>query len=141
MLFQVLYQILVSPFILAPLAISTPFLPNDLFSRQDHPRQLPEDAGGLKTIMAPNGVQIRYKEPDICETVPGVKTYSGYIDLDPRTHIFFWFIEARNDPAEKPVTMWLTGGPGSDSLLAAFIGMHLVQFLCQFQISGTQANN
>jgi carboxypeptidase C (cathepsin A) len=37
--------------------------------------------------------------------------------------MFFWFIEARDKPEEAPTTLWLTGGPGSDSLLAAFIGM------------------
>jgi len=87
------------------------------------PRQIPRPATGLTTIYSPSGVQIRYKEPRICETTPGVKTYSGYVDLDPKTHMFFWFIESRNNPAVDPTTLWLTGGPGSDSLLAAFIGM------------------
>ena len=86
------------------------------------PRQIPAPAQGLETIYSPGGASIRYKEPGICETTPGVKTYSGYIDLDPKTHMFFWFIEARESPAEAPTTLWLTGGPGSDSLLAAFIG-------------------
>ncbi|KAE9378430.1 putative carboxypeptidase S1 [Stipitochalara longipes BDJ] len=85
------------------------------------PRQIPAPAKGLKTILSPDGVQIRYKSPQICETTPGVNTYSGYIDLDPKTHMFFWFIEAREKPEEAPTTLWLTGGPGSDSLLAAFI--------------------
>jgi hypothetical protein len=86
------------------------------------PRQIPAPAKGLKTIYSPDGIQIRYKNPEICETTPGVSTYSGYIDLDPKTHMFFWFIEAREKPEEAPTTLWLTGGPGSDSLLAAFIG-------------------
>jgi hypothetical protein len=87
------------------------------------PKQVPAPATGLQTIYSPDGVQIRYKNPGICETTPGVNTYSGYIDLDPKTHIFFWFIEARANPERAPTTLWLTGGPGSDSLLAAFIGM------------------
>jgi hypothetical protein len=86
------------------------------------PRQIPAPAQGLQTIYSPGGAQIRYKNPGICETTPGVKTYSGYIDVDPKTHMFFWFIEARDNPADAPTTLWLTGGPGSDSLLAAFIG-------------------
>lgn len=85
-------------------------------------RQIPAQPTGLQTISSPGGVHIRYKNPEICETTPGVKTYSGYVDLDPKTHIFFWFLEARENPAEAPTTLWLTGGPGSDSLLAAFIG-------------------
>jgi carboxypeptidase C (cathepsin A) len=77
----------------------------------------------LQTIYSPGGVQIRYKDPGICETTPGVKTYSGYIDLDATTHVFFWFLESRENPAKAPTTVWLTGGPGSDSMLAAFIGL------------------
>lgn len=40
---------------------------------------------GLKTITTPQNVTIRYKEPGkegVCETTPGVNSYSGYIDLD-----------------------------------------------------------
>ena len=42
--------------------------------------------------------------------------------MDAKIHMFFWFIEARKNPEMAPTTLWLTGGPGSDSLLAAFIG-------------------
>jgi len=86
------------------------------------PYGFPTDAKGLKTIYSPGGISVRYKEPNICETTPGVRTYSGYIDLDSDTHMFFWFFESRNNPATDPTTLWLTGGPGSDSLLAALIG-------------------
>lgn len=86
-------------------------------------RQIPAKPQGVKTIKSPGGVQIRYKIPDICETTPGVRTYSGYVDLDPQTHVYFYFLEARHNPSTAPLTVWLTGGPGSDSLLAAFIGM------------------
>lgn len=87
------------------------------------PRQLPADPVGVKTITSPSGVQIRYKEPGlegVCETTPGVNSYSGYVDLAPDAHTFFWFFEARNNPAEAPLTLWLNGGPGSDSLIGLF---------------------
>lgn len=64
---------------------------------------------GLKTIISPNGVKLRYKEPGkegICETTPGVNSYSGYIDLAEDLHTFFWFFEARTNAETAPITLW-----------------------------------
>lgn len=86
-------------------------------------RQLPKEPTGVKTIQTANNVTIRYKEPGkegVCETTPGVKSYSGYVDLSPTAHTFFWFFEARHDPENAPITLWLNGGPGSDSLIGLF---------------------
>ena len=63
----------------------------------------------------------------ICETTSGVKSYTGYVNLpanpsEGRTydiHTFFWFFEARKDPANAPLSLWLQGGPGSPSIPAA----------------------
>ena len=89
------------------------------------PRQVPANATGVNTIKSPSGVTIRYKEPGkdgVCETTPGVNSYSGYVDLAPDAHTFFWFFEARNSPDTAPLTLWLNGGPGSDSLIGLFQG-------------------
>lgn len=89
------------------------------------PRQIPANASDVTTIKTPTGVTIRYKEPGkagVCETTPGVNSYSGYIDIAPDMHTFFWFFESRRDPANDPVTLWLNGGPGSDSLIGLFQG-------------------
>ncbi|QSZ30235.1 hypothetical protein DSL72_004757 [Monilinia vaccinii-corymbosi] len=86
-------------------------------------RGLPLDPTGVKTLVTPQNITIRYKEPGkegVCETTPGVNSYSGYIDLDANSHTFFWFFEARKDPGNAPFTVWLNGGPGSDSLIGAF---------------------
>jgi carboxypeptidase C (cathepsin A) len=93
------------------------------------PEYVPADPTNVTTIYSAGGVQIRYKEPEICETTSGVRSYSGYVDLDADTHIFFWFFEARNNPSTAPTTLWLTGGPGDDSLLATFLGISMTIFL------------
>jgi len=114
---------------LAFLAFSLSSLVHDVAAKLKFPilpRQIPANATGVTTITAPSGAQIRYKQPGkdgVCETTPGVNSYSGYIDLDANTHMFFWFFEARHNPADAPLTLWLNGGPGSDSLIGLFQGM------------------
>src|ERR1700679_2807512 len=61
-----------------------------------HLRQLPANATGVQTITTPQNITIRYKEPGkegVCETTPGVNSYSGYIDLDVSTRIYPWISE------------------------------------------------
>ncbi|ETI22620.1 hypothetical protein G647_06696 [Cladophialophora carrionii CBS 160.54] len=87
------------------------------------PRQLPADPTGVQTITTSNGISITYKEPGkegVCETTPGVNSYAGFVNLAPDVHSFFWFFESRHDPANDPITLWLNGGPGSDSLIGMF---------------------
>ncbi|MCJ1310356.1 hypothetical protein MMC25_004020 [Agyrium rufum] len=75
------------------------------------------------------GVTISYKEPGICETTPGVKSYAGYIHMPPHTadgaggyqdydiNMFFWYFEARKNPETAPLSLWMNGGPGGSSLI------------------------
>lgn len=39
---------------------------------------------------------------------------SGYITVDASRgrRLFFWLVESEGDPANDPVILWLTGGPG-----------------------------
>lgn len=96
-------------------------------------RGLPVDPTNVTVITSPGGVTLRYKEPGndgICETTSGVKSYSGYVDLNSSTHVFFWFFEARKDPANAPITLWLNGGPGSDSMIGLFQGELAIPMGC-----------
>jgi hypothetical protein len=64
---------------------------------------------------------------NVCETTPGVKSYSGYVHIPPNPeegrsypiNTFFWFFEARKDPENAPLSLWLQGGPGAPSIPAA----------------------
>ena len=102
------------------------------------PRQIPANATDVTTIKSPTGVTIRYKEPGkagVCETTPGVGSYAGYVDLSPTSHTFFWFFEARHKPESAPLTLWLNGGPGSDSLIGLFQGEQSTKMCHKLNIS------
>ena len=61
-----------------------------------------------------SGVTVRYKQvpTGICELNLNVKSFSGYADVAPDQHMFWWFFEAKKDPQNKPLTLWINGGPG-----------------------------
>ncbi|CAI9098725.1 OLC1v1035419C1 [Oldenlandia corymbosa var. corymbosa] len=44
--------------------------------------------------------------------------YSGFITVNEEAGraLFYWFFEAAEDPASKPVVIWLNGGPGCSSI-------------------------
>jgi hypothetical protein len=53
---------------------------------------------------------VRFNEIErFCDMTPGVRSYAGFIDLNNNSHAWFWFIEARQNKASAPVTLWLDG--------------------------------
>lgn len=96
-------------------------------------RQFPAPVYGYTTIVTPSGVTIRYKEPGICETTPGVKSYTGYVDVAPNMHAFFWFFESRSNPRlvamccqqEVPQSMAHTNSVG---ILSIFSSLRSIQY-------------
>lgn len=55
------------------------------------------------------GYAMRYVRNDgFCDS-PDVKSWSGYLDTDEDTHMFFVFFESRSKPKEDDVILWFTG--------------------------------
>ncbi|KAH8888454.1 serine carboxypeptidase [Thozetella sp. PMI_491] len=91
--------------------------------------QFPPRLKGVTTVKSKlnENVTISFKEPGICETTPGVKSYAGYVHLPPNfidhasqdypINTFFWFFEARKAPENAPLAIWLNGGPGASSIM------------------------
>ncbi|KAI8948144.1 carboxypeptidase S1 [Xylaria longipes] len=95
--------------------------------------QFPPRPTGITVLQSKfhENVTISFKEPEICETTAGVRSYSGYVHLPPGflddgpngetqdypINAFFWFFEARKNAANAPLAIWLNGGPGGSSMM------------------------
>ncbi|KAK6208507.1 carboxypeptidase s1 [Colletotrichum tabaci] len=96
--------------------------------------QFPPTPEGVTVLKSKfnEGIEISFKEPGLCEEAEGVKSYAGYIKLPPGTlegvgqeqdyeiNTFFWFFEAKHDPENAPLSIWMNGGPGSSSMPGLF---------------------
>ncbi|EXC33986.1 Serine carboxypeptidase-like 34 [Morus notabilis] len=63
------------------------------------------------------------QEADRVISLPGqppvnFRQYSGYVTIDESygKALFYWFFEATHKPADKPLLLWLNGGPGCSSI-------------------------
>ncbi|KAL7117805.1 hypothetical protein ACP275_03G096100 [Erythranthe tilingii] len=64
-----------------------------------------------------------FPEEDLVVKLPGqpfvkFRQYAGYVDVDVKKgrSLFYYFVEADNEPDHKPLTLWLNGGPGCSSI-------------------------
>ncbi|KAJ9609979.1 hypothetical protein H2200_006309 [Cladophialophora chaetospira] len=87
-------------------------------------------------------VQISYKETHICETTPGVKSYSGYVYLPGSVladvggfdiNTFFLYVEARHNASTAPLGVYFAGGPGESSI---YTGMASESGPCYVNVAG-----
>ncbi|KAL6504829.1 Serine carboxypeptidase-like 42 [Orobanche hederae] len=60
---------------------------------------------------------------DLVKSLPGqpnvtFRQYAGYVDVDGENgrSLFYYFVEAEENPDEKPLTLWFNGGPGCSSI-------------------------
>ncbi|KAK2758121.1 carboxypeptidase y [Colletotrichum kahawae] len=74
--------------------------------------------GGLAVvpaIAAAGTFQVR--DPPASVYASAGRGHVGYYDFDNDTkHLFFWLAESRSDPANDPVVLWMSGGPGASSV-------------------------
>ncbi|KAG9836118.1 alpha/beta-hydrolase, partial [Aureobasidium melanogenum] len=87
---------------------------------------MPQGLTYLNSTIYP-GASISFKETTICEINDGVRGWSGYVNLPPSPqedrdypiHTWFWFFEARHDPENAPLSLWIQGGPGAPTSISA----------------------
>uniref|UniRef100_A0A023FMI1 Putative serine carboxypeptidase lysosomal cathepsin a n=1 Tax=Amblyomma cajennense TaxID=34607 RepID=A0A023FMI1_AMBCJ len=55
--------------------------------------------------------------------ITNASAYSGYITVNETTgsNLFFFFVEAENDPDKAPLMLWTPGGPGLSALFAMLL--------------------
>ncbi|XP_043693035.1 serine carboxypeptidase-like 35 [Telopea speciosissima] len=69
------------------------------------------------------GEDLQQQEADRVEGLPGqspvnFRHFAGYVNVRPQDEkaLFYWFFEAEEGVAEKPLVLWLNGGPGCSSV-------------------------
>ncbi|KAJ3703929.1 hypothetical protein LUZ61_007634 [Rhynchospora tenuis] len=74
-------------------------------------------------VLGERGYVEGFPEQDLVVGLPGqpnatFRQFAGYVEVDVKTgkSLFYYFTEAEEEPEEKPLTLWLNGGPGCSSI-------------------------
>ncbi|KAH8099460.1 peptidase S10 serine carboxypeptidase [Cristinia sonorae] len=74
-----------------------------------------QGAAGLEENLIPHHqLRITNSKSEVCDIT--VKQHSGFLDISDGRHLFFWFFEARNDPQNAPLMLWLNVECGNDTV-------------------------
>uniref|UniRef100_M8CBI8 Carboxypeptidase n=1 Tax=Aegilops tauschii TaxID=37682 RepID=M8CBI8_AEGTA len=72
---------------------------------------------------AASSCMLGFPEEDLVGRLPGqpivgFRQFAGYVDVDDKAgrSLFYYFAEAQDHAAGKPLTLWLNGGPGCSSV-------------------------
>nr|XP_054920685.1 lysosomal protective protein-like [Dermacentor andersoni] len=74
------------------------------------------------------GVAVDQSELEVTR-LPGLRErinfrhYSGFLNAAEGRLLHYWFMESQRSPSDDPVLVWLHGGPGCSSLIAAAMEM------------------
>lgn len=70
-----------------------------------------------------DGLNLSSENEDLVTNLPGqpnvdFRHYAGYVTVNEHNGraLFYWFYEAMTRPQEKPLVLWLNGGPGCSSV-------------------------
>ncbi|ETS76921.1 hypothetical protein PFICI_10795 [Pestalotiopsis fici W106-1] len=74
----------------------------------------------LETEASATGDNWSVREQYDSTCVAGSRHFAGQINVTDDKSMFFWFVESRESPNDRPVVIWLSGGPGASSLVGLF---------------------